>query len=95
MEERVEELRVEALRGKSIALGQHANGIMAVQAFLMACHNAEIPYPRIREELFTKEPRRILDEDRVGGVQLGKGLFVFAFDHHLGLCRHRAAAKVN
>ena len=95
VEKRIEQLRVEALRRKGITLDQHADGIMTMQAFLMARDNAEVPYPRLRKKLFAKEPRRILDEDRVGSVQLSKSLFVFAFDHHLGLCRHRPAAEVN
>ena len=61
----------------------------------MAGDDTKVANPVVGQQLFAKQTRRILDKDRVGGVQFGKGLFVFAFDHHLGFRRHRTAAGVD
>ena len=69
-------MRIEAGLREGLALGQHAHRIMAVQAFLMAGHHAEVIDPRIGVQAFGKQPRGILDEDRVGGVEFREGLFI-------------------
>ena len=68
---------------------------MAVQAFLMAGNDAEILDSGVLLQGLAEQPRRILDKDGIGCVQLGKGLFILALDHHLGFGRHRTAAMLN
>ena len=66
---------------------------MAVQTFLMAGHHAEIAHMVIRQQLGAEQTGGVLDKDRIGGIQLGKRLFVLAFDHNLRFRRNRAAAQ--
>ena len=73
MDQRLEKARVEADAVEGLAFGQDRHGIVAVQAFLMAGDHAEIAHAHVRLELFGEKPRRVLDKDRVGGVQFGKG----------------------
>ena len=87
VEQRVEQARIEAVAGEGLALGQDADRVVAVQAFLVAGDDAEIADPRIALQLLAEQPRGVLDKDRVGGVQFGKGLFILALDHHLRLGR--------
>jgi hypothetical protein len=42
-----------------------------------------------------EEPRGVLHEDRVGGVQFREGLLVLALDHDLRLGRHGGAGHVD
>ena len=91
MKQRAKQARVKALRRECRPLGQQADGIVRMQTFLMAGQHPEIADPRILLQLLAKQPGRILDKDRVGGVQLGKGLFILAFDHDLRFGRHGGA----
>ncbi|MPL84436.1 hypothetical protein SDC9_30401 [bioreactor metagenome] len=95
MHQRSEESRIEADGRKGRPLGQHGHRIVTVQAFLMACHHPEIAHPRIGEQARGEDPHRILDEDRMRGVEFRKGLLVLALHHHLGLGRHRGAGDVD
>ena len=61
---------------------------MTVQTFLMACHHAEIANAWLTFELVAEQPCGIFHEDRICGVEFGKGLFILALDHHLRLCRN-------
>ena len=92
--QRREKAWIEAFALKGRPLGQKADRIMAVQAFLMAGHDAEIADLVMRLQLGAEEPHRILDKDRIGGVQFGEGLFVLALDHHLGFRGDGGAAEV-
>ncbi len=51
MEERIEKLWVKAFGGEHITFAQDADGIMAVQAFLMAGDNAKIADADVRLQL--------------------------------------------
>ena len=93
MKQRVKEFWINAVHFECLTFGQDADGIMAVQAFLMAGDDTKITNPPPCMKLFAKKPRRIFDKDWIGGIQLGKGLFVFPFDHHLRFGRHSAAAR--
>ncbi len=95
VKQRGEQLGVDALRGKRVALRQNADRIMTVQAFLVAGYDTEITDAGVRLQLLAEQTRRIFDKYRVGGVQLGKGLFIFAFDHHLGFSGHRTAGRLD
>ena len=61
----------------------------------MARNHAEVRNPRIRQQLLTEQTRSILDKNRVGRVQLGKGLFILTLYHDLSLGRHGAAAGLD
>ena len=78
MDQGGEQPRVQAAGRKHFALGQHRNGIMAVQAFLMAGNDPEILNPGIPLQRLTEQPGRILDKNRICRVQFGKGLFIGA-----------------
>ena len=67
---------------------------MAVQAFLMAGNHAEIADTFVGKQLLTKQPCSVFNKDWVGGVQLCKGLFIFAFHHHLRFGWNRAATRL-
>ena len=90
---RGEEPRIEAFGREGRPLGQHADRVVAVQAFLVARHHAEIADARIVVQRAGKEAGGILDEDRVGGVEFREGLFVLALDHHLRFGRDGTAAE--
>ena len=66
---------------------------MAVQAFLMAGDHTEIADMMIGLQLGAEQTRGIFHEYGIGRVQFGKGLFIFALDHHLSFGRHSAAAQ--
>ena len=44
---RIEKLRIKAFGGESLTLAHDCNGIVRMQAFLMAGNNSEVPDPRI------------------------------------------------
>src|SRR6056297_1957053 len=78
-----EEMRVEARRVEALALGQHGDRIVAVQALLMAGDDAKVADPLVALQPLGKEARGILHEDRIGGVELCESLLVLALDHDL------------
>jgi len=95
VEQRRKQFWINAVCFKRRPVRQNRNCIMAVQAFLMAGDHPEIPDTGVGLQLLTKQPRGVFDKDRVGRVQLCKGLFVLAFHHHLRFGRHGAAAGIN
>ena len=58
VKQRAEQLGVDALSRKGIALRQNRDRIMTVQAFLVAGHNAKITHPRFGLQLLAEQPRR-------------------------------------
>mmetsp|Transcript_29137 Transcript_29137/g.56143 ORF Transcript_29137/g.56143 Transcript_29137/m.56143 type:complete len:415 (-) Transcript_29137:1270-2514(-) len=83
VEECREHLWIDAFSGEGVAFCQHGNRIVAVQAFLMTGHDPEVTNAHVRQELLAEKPCRVLDKDRICGVQFGKGLLVLALDHYL------------
>ena len=65
VEQRLEQPRVQAFLRKGRAFGQQADGIMAVQAFLMAGQHTEIADARIALEHGAERACRILDRKSV------------------------------
>ena len=61
----------------------------------MRGHHTEILHTRIGQQRLAEQPRCVFDKDRIGGVELGKGLLVLALYHHLRLSRHGSAAKLH
>ena len=59
---------IKTIDGKGRSFGQDRNRIMAMKAFLMAGHNAEIAYTVIGLHLLTEKPRGIFDKNWVRGV---------------------------
>ena len=82
VKQRIEQLGVDAVGGKGRAFGQDADGIMAVQAFLMAGDHPEIPDTRLIVQFLAKQPGGVLDEDRIRGVQFRKRLVVSRNRHN-------------
>ncbi len=68
---------------------------MAVQAFLVAGGDTKISDPGFGQQFSIEKPRRVLDKNRVGRVQLGKGLFVLTLDHDLRFRGHCPATQVD
>ena len=68
MEQALEQAGVKAGLLKRGAFGQEADRIMAVQAFLVACQNAEIAHPWIGLQLAREKAGRIFHKDRVCSV---------------------------
>jgi hypothetical protein len=93
VEQRLEKARIKACGLEGGAFGQYRHRVVAVEAFLMASNHAEVTDPRVALKSFSKQACRVFNKDRIGGVQFGKGLFVFTFDHDLGFCWHSKAAK--
>jgi len=69
---------INAFRVEAVTLREDRDRVVAVQAFLMAGHHAEIADPGVGLQCLAKRARGVLDKDRVGGVQLCKSLLVLA-----------------
>jgi hypothetical protein len=85
-------MRIEAGRRKGFPLGQHADASWECRLSWWLATTRKSPTRGIALQLLREKPRGVFHEDRVGGVQLGKGLLVLALDHDLRLGRHGGAA---
>ena len=88
-------MRTKALGCECPAFGQYLNGVVAVQAFLVAGNDTKITNALVCAQRFAEQARGVFDKNWIGHIRFSKRLFVFAFDHHLRFRWHRQTGKRN